>query len=51
MAKISKSVMEDLEDQASQIIYFEAAMSDEDKATKAVLKRLIEIYKAGAESK
>ncbi len=42
--------MEELEDQASQIIYFEAAMSSEDKATKAVLKRLVEIYKAGAES-
>ena len=48
--KISKSIMEDLEDQASQIIYFESAMSNEDKASKAVLERIVEIYKVAYEA-
>jgi hypothetical protein len=53
--KISKEHKEELRDQADQIIYFEASMSDEDKAVKAVFERLVEIYKvayeAGANSK
>ena len=48
--KISKEIMEDLEDQASQILYFEASMSDEDEAFKALKKRLVSIYKAGVNS-
>ena len=53
--KISKEHKEELQDQADQIVYFEAAMSSEDKAAKAVYERLVEIYKvafeAGANSK
>ncbi len=53
--KISKEHKEELQDQADQIVYFEAAMSNEDKASKAVYERLVEIYKvayeAGANSK
>jgi hypothetical protein len=53
--KLSAETKEDLQDQADQIIYFEAAMSSEDKAAKAVYERLVEIYKvayeAGAKSK
>ena len=43
--KLSSEVKEDLQDQADQIIYFESAMSNEDKASKAVYQRLVEIYK------
>jgi len=43
--KLSSEVKEELMDQANQIIYFESAMSNEDKATKAVYERLVEIYK------
>lgn len=43
--------MEDLEDQASQILYFESAMSDEDEAFKSIVKRLVHIYEAGVDSK
>ena len=45
--KLSKRIMEDLEDQASQILYFESAMSDEDEAFKSIVERLVHIYKAG----
>ena len=45
--KIPSDVMEDLKDQASQIIYFDSATSDEDKAYMGVLTRLVHIYKAG----
>jgi hypothetical protein len=48
--KIKKKVMKNLKDQASQILYFEASMSDEDEAFKALKKRLVSIYKAGAKS-
>jgi len=48
--KLSKAIKEELQDQVDQIIYFEAAMSSEDKAAKAVYERLVEIYKAGAQS-
>ena len=47
--KISKETMEEIEDQAWQILYFESAMSNEDKAHKELKKRLIEIYKVGFE--
>ena len=47
--KLSSEVKEDLQDQADQIIYFEAAMSNEDKAAKAVYERLVEIYKVAFE--
>ena len=53
--KLSKTTKEELQDQANQIIYFEAAMSNEDEAAKGVYERLVEIYevayKAGASSK
>jgi len=48
--KIPADVMEEIEDQAWQILYFESAMSNEDKAHKALLKRLVEIYKVGFEN-
>jgi hypothetical protein len=37
----------ELKDQASQIFYFEAAMSDENKALKLLLDRLDSIYWTG----
>ena len=43
--------MEDLEDQASQILYFESAMASEDEAFKSITERLVHIYKAGVDSK
>jgi hypothetical protein len=53
--KISEEHKEELDDQAWQILYFESGMSNEDKAHKSLLKRLVEIYKvayeAGANSK
>jgi hypothetical protein len=48
--KLSSEVKEDLQDQADQIIYFESAMSSEDKASKAVYQRLVEIYKVAYEA-
>ena len=48
--KLSSEVKEDLQDQADQIIYFESAMSNEDKAIKGVTKRLVEIYKVAYEA-
>jgi hypothetical protein len=47
--KIPKRIMEDLEDQANQILYFESAMSDEDEAFKSITKRLVHVYQAGVE--
>jgi hypothetical protein len=53
--KISKEHKEELQDQADQIVYFEASMSNEDDAVKGTYLRLVEIYKvayeAGAKSK
>jgi hypothetical protein len=49
--KIPSDVMEDLKDQASQIIYFDSATADEDEAYMGVLTRLVHIYKAGVDSK
>lgn len=37
----------ELKDQASQILYFEAAMADENKALKELLDRLDSIYWTG----
>ena len=48
--KISKEHKEELKDQADQIIYFEAAMPNIDKAAKAVYERLVEIYKVAYEA-
>ena len=48
--KLSKDVMEQIEDQAWQILYFESAMANEDKAHKELKKRLVHIYKAGVEN-
>ena len=42
-----KALKEELEDQASQILYFEAAISDEDKALKELADRLDSIYWTG----
>jgi len=53
--KISKEHKEELKDQADQIVYFEASMSNEDDAVKGTYLRLVEIYKVafkeGAKSK
>jgi hypothetical protein len=49
--KIPKRIMEDLKDQANQILYFESAMSDEDEAFKSITERLVHVYQAGVESK
>jgi hypothetical protein len=49
--KIKKKVRKQLKEQASQILYFEASMSDEDEAFDALLERLTYIYQAGADSK
>ena len=48
--KLSKDIKEGFQDQADQIIYFESAMSNEDKASKAVYERLTEIYKVAYEA-
>ena len=48
--KISKDHMEELDDQACQIVYFEGQMSNEDKAIKGVTNRLIQIYKVAYEA-
>jgi hypothetical protein len=48
--RLSKHVIEELKDQAYQILYFESAMADEDKAFEALLQRLVSVYEAGAES-
>ena len=48
--KISKEHMEEIEDQAWQILYFESAMSNEDKAQKKLKSRLVEIYKVAYEA-
>jgi len=48
--KISKEHKEELQDQASQIVYFEASMSDEDDAVKGTYLRLVEIYKVAFEA-
>jgi hypothetical protein len=42
-----KALKEELTDQAWQILYFESAMSNEDKAHKALLERLDSIYWTG----
>jgi len=49
--KIKKKVRKQLKEQASQILYFEASMSDEDEAFKALVERLTYIYQAGVDSK
>ena len=48
--KISKEDMEELDDQAWQILYFESTMSNEDKAHKELKTRLTEIYKVAYEA-
>jgi hypothetical protein len=48
--KITKEHMEEIEDQAWQILYFESAMSNEDKAHKELTTRLVEIYKVAYEA-
>ena len=48
--KISKEHKEELDDQAWQILYFEATMSNEDKAHKELKTRLTEIYKVAYEA-
>jgi hypothetical protein len=45
--KEMKALKEELTDQGWQILYFEAAMSNEDKAHKALLERLDNIYWTG----
>ena len=42
-----KALKEELTDQAWQILYFESAMSNEDKAHKELLERLDSIYWTG----
>ena len=40
-------VLEDIKDQASQIMYFEASMPNMDKALEMLVERLSAIYQAG----
>ena len=44
---MKRKVRAELKDQASQLIYFEAAMANESAAVKAVFARLEEIYASG----
>jgi RNA processing factor Prp31 len=45
--RTKKEVRRDVREQAEQIMYFEASMSDIDKATKMLAERLESIYYAG----
>jgi hypothetical protein len=45
--RTKKEIREDIKEQAEEIMYFEASMSSEDKAVKALRERLQSIYKAG----
>ena len=45
--RTKKEIRRDVKDQAEQIMYFEASMSDIDKATKMLAERLESIYYAG----
>jgi len=46
---ISADALEDIKDQADQIMYFEASMPNIDSATKMLVERLSAIYMAGYE--
>ena len=45
--RTKKQVRKDVKDQAEQIMYCEASMSDIDKATKVLAERLESLYYAG----
>ena len=45
--RTKKEIRRDVREQAEQIMYFEASMSDIDKATKMLAERLESIYYAG----
>jgi RNA processing factor Prp31 len=47
--RTKQEIRRDVKDQAEQIMYFEASMSDIDKATKMLAERLESIYNAGYE--
>ena len=47
MTKIETKVQEELKEQAQEIMYFEASMSNETDAVKMLTERLEEIYRAG----
>ena len=44
---ISADALEDIKEQADQIMYFEASMPNIDNATKMLVERLSAIYMAG----
>jgi hypothetical protein len=44
---ISADALEDIKDQADQIMYFEASMPNIDNATNMLVERLSAIYMAG----
>jgi hypothetical protein len=44
---IDAEVLEDIKDQADQIMYFEASMPNIEKATAMLVERLTAIYVAG----
>jgi RNA processing factor Prp31 len=44
---VRTKIRRDVREQAEQIMYFEASMSDIDKATKMLAERLESIYYAG----
>jgi RNA processing factor Prp31 len=45
--RTKKEVRKDVKEQAEEIMYFEASMSNIDKATKALAERLESLYYAG----
>jgi hypothetical protein len=45
--RTKKQVRQDIKEQAEEIMYFEASMSSEDKAIKALRERLESLYYAG----
>jgi len=48
--KIKRKVQKELKEQAQEIMYFEASMSNENNAVKMLTERLEEIYRAGYEA-
>lgn len=48
--RTKKEIREDIKEQAEEIMYFEASMSNENNAVKMLTERLEEIYRAGYEA-
>ena len=45
--RTKKQIRKDIKEQAEEIMYFEASMSNMDKATKMLIERLESLYYAG----